>query len=110
MKLLLGHNLSLTLARSLADVYPDFFHVRDLGLQTVDDETVWNYAARHDLVIVSKDADFHQVSFLRGYPLKVIWIRLGNCRTSDIEALLRSREADVKQFVHDDEGVFLALG
>ena len=110
MKLLLDHNLSPTLVRSLADVYPDSLHVRDVGLQTADDETVWDYAVRHGRVIVSKDADFHQRSFLRGYPPKVIWIRLGNCRTSDIEVLLRSYGADVSQFVHDEEGAFLALG
>ena len=71
---------------------------------------LWDYAVLHGLVIVSKDADFHQRSFLRGYPPKIIWIRLGNCRTRDIEALLRSHGEDVRQFVRDEEGTFLALG
>ena len=72
MKLLFDHNLSPELVRSLADIQPDSLRVRDVGLQTADDETVWDYAALHGLVIVSKDADFHQRSFLHGYPPKII--------------------------------------
>src|SRR5262249_53854371 len=39
--------------------------------------SVWAYAAQHGYVIVSKDAEFHQRSFLLGPPPKVVWIRRG---------------------------------
>ena len=59
MRLLFDHNLSPTLVSSLCDVYPHSVHVREVNLHSVDDNTVWNYAIHHQLIIVSKDADFH---------------------------------------------------
>jgi len=44
-----------------------------------------------------------------GHPPKVVWIRRGNCSTVEIEAILRSREADLFAFERDDREAFLAL-
>ena len=88
MKLLFDENLSHRLASLLADLFPDSVHVRDIGLKASDDIQVWDYAKSNDLIIVSKDSDMHDRSFLYGYPPKVIWVRLGNCSTSDVEKLL----------------------
>jgi len=41
------------------------------------DAAVWAYALARGLTIVSKDADFHQRSFLHGAPPRAIWIRRG---------------------------------
>ena len=109
MKLLLDQNLSPRLAHTLAAIYPETAHVRDVGLQASDDETVWAYAAEHGFVIVSKDADFHQRSFVLGPPPKVVWIRRGNCSTVEIEEIVRSHEADLLTFERDDQEAFLAL-
>lgn len=81
MRLLLDQNLSFTLVQALADLYPDSAHVREVGLERADDDQVWRYAATRGLAIVSKDSDFRQMSFVRGHPPKVIWIRRGNCST-----------------------------
>ena len=78
MTLLLDQNLSPRLITVLGDLYPGSTHVRDAGLQAADDDTVWRYAAQHGFAIVSKDADFHERSFLLGHPPKVIWIGRGN--------------------------------
>jgi predicted nuclease of predicted toxin-antitoxin system len=94
----------------LADLYPDSTHVRDVGLSTADDDVVWGYAAQHGLTIVSKDADFHERSFILGPPPKVIWIRRGNCSTQEIAAMLRREYAAILAFETDAEGAFLALG
>ena len=85
-------------------------HVRDVGMAKADDVTVWDYALENELAIVSKDADFHQRSFLFGPPPKVIWIRLGNCTTGDIERLLRAQAAEILAFGDDPAAAFLALG
>jgi predicted nuclease of predicted toxin-antitoxin system len=61
-------------------------------------------------VIVTKDDDFRQRSFLRGHPPKIVWVRLGHCRTAEVEALLRAREADVRAFIDDPQLALLALG
>jgi predicted nuclease of predicted toxin-antitoxin system len=56
---------------------------------------------------VTKDADFHQRSFLFGHPPKVIWVRVGNASTAMIEALLRRRAGDVGVLSSDPESAFL---
>ncbi len=109
VRLLFDQNLPPRLVSSLSDLYPDSMHVRDLGLQAADDETVWAYAVEHGLAIVSKDSDFRQRSFLFGPPPKVVWIRRGNCSTTEIEAILRTYHDDLLAFDQDEEGSFLAL-
>lgn len=109
MKLLFDENLSHKLARRLDDIFPNSIHVRDVGLKATDDPLVWEYARDNDFMIVSKDVDMHDLSLVFGNPPKVIWVRLGNCSTSDVENLLR-REFDViKAFYADDTVSLLAL-
>lgn len=109
MKLLLDQNLSPGLIARLTDLFPGSVHVRDVGLQTSDDDSVWKFAIEHGLCIVSKGADFHQLSCLRGIPPKVIWIQRGNCSTLAIEQLLRTQTAAIIDFGADTEAGFLAL-
>lgn len=61
------------------------------------------------LAIVSKDADFQQLSFLFGAPPKVISIRRGNCSVSDIVELLRSNTDLVEAFDEDEDTTLLIL-
>ena len=109
MRLLFDQNLSHRLVQRLVDVYPDSEHVRDAGLAAAPDDAVWAYARDNGFVIVSKDADFHQRSFLYGAPPKVVWIRRGNCSTSDVELVLRAHVLAVFEFGADEEGSFLEL-
>ena len=109
VRLLLDENVSPQLVRALADLFPESTHLRDVGLSRATDDAVWTYAAPHGYVIVSKDAEFHQRSFLLGHPPKVVWIRRGNCSTRSIEALLRARHPDLVAFEADPDGSFLAL-
>lgn len=106
MKLLFDENLSPNLPRRLADLFPDSLHVRDIGMKATDDPIVWDYAKANHMMIVSKDADIHDLSLIFGNPPKVVWLRLGNCSTSDVESLLR-REFDVIRTFHEDEHVSL---
>lgn len=110
MKLLLDQNISYKLVSRLGDVYPGSTHVRQLGLEEADDLAVWNYARENDFVIVSKDEDFHQRSFLSGAPPKVVWLRLGNCTTQDIEDALRRNGVTLTEFAARDEAAFLVIG
>ncbi|HEX9284788.1 MAG TPA: DUF5615 family PIN-like protein [Nitrospirales bacterium] len=109
MRLLFDQNLSPRLVGVLADLFSGSTHVRNEGLQTADDDTLWNYAARRGFVIVSKDADFHQRSFVFGHPPKVIWIQRGNCSTDEIAAMLRRYHTDLLAFERDEVASFLAL-
>jgi predicted nuclease of predicted toxin-antitoxin system len=90
VKLLFDHNLSPALINRLQDLYPDSEHVYRLHLDQVPDTEVWEYARREKFLIVMKDADFSDLCLLRGFPPKIIWIRRGNCKTSDIAAILQN--------------------
>lgn len=83
--------------------------MRDVGLGAADDQVVWSYAAQNGLTIVSKDSDFQQRALLYGHPPKVIWVRLGNCTTTAVAALLRVRQADVLAFEADTTAALLVL-
>lgn len=109
MKLLFDQNLSHRLVAQLNDVYPDSSHVRNLGLQKASDTRIWNHAKDNDFIVVSKDADFHQRSFVLGFPPKVIWLRLGNCSTKAVEKVLREHQSEVATFAADMESAILIL-
>ena len=110
MKLLLDENLSLRLIESLADLYPGSDHVHNLNLGGANDSEVWDYAKLHGFAIVSKDSDFAERSVLEKNPPKIIWIRLGNCSTADVERLLRSIHEAIRIFLEEDEETCLLLG
>lgn len=109
MKLLFDQNLPPRLVERLADLFPDSTHVFTLGLDQSSDLEVWRYAHDNDFVIVSKDADFSELSLLRGYPPKLIWLRLGNCTTKEIEELLRANFTAIKQMNRDAAVGILSL-
>ncbi len=109
MKLLFDQNLSSRLVQALHDLYPDSAHLKDVGLESADDAAVWEYAKEHGFTITSKDFDFWQFSFTLGQPPKVIWVQLGNCTTSDVEAALRRRYNDLTAFDQDERESFLTL-
>ena len=110
MRLMFDQNLSPVLVGLLSDLFSGSIHVRDAGLQASSDEDVWNHDIQQQFVIVSKDSDFRQRSFLLGSPPKVVWIRRGNCSTNEIEAIIRSHYDDLLAFDQNEVAAFLALG
>ena len=109
MKLLFDENLSSKLPNRLRDIFPDSLHVRDVDMKATIDPIVWEYAKNNDLMIVSKDADMHDLSLVFGNPPKVIWLRLGNCSTVQVENLLRREFSAIESFYKDEDLSLLAL-
>ena len=109
MKLLLDQNISRKLVDLLNDLFPESGHISTILSENSDDREIWNFAKENDYVIVTKDDDFEQRNILYGHPPKLIWIRLGNCRTSDIELLLRRSIETLLAFNSDEEKSFLPL-
>lgn len=101
MKLLFDQNLSCRLVSRLADICPEASHVSLVGLDRDSDDHVWDYARANGYTIVSKDSDFSERSVLRGTPPKVVWLRLGNCTTGQIEAALRRYQSEIRAFIDD---------
>ena len=93
----------------IADLFPGSAHIKSVGLQEADDSSVWDWAKRHEFTIVSKDTDFHQRAILFGHPPKFIWLRVGNCPTSLVTSLLRSRYEIIHEFIHSEAESVLVL-
>ncbi|MEO0770184.1 MAG: DUF5615 family PIN-like protein [Cyanobacteria bacterium J06649_4] len=109
MRLLFDHNLSPRLVTRLADLYPDSQHVFLLDMGEASDREIWNYAQQHNFTVVTRDSDYNDLSLLRGFPPKVIWIRRGNCSTANIEALLRAAEKAIEEFGQSSSSGVLTL-
>ncbi len=101
MKLLFDHHLSHKVVRRLADVLPDSMQTRLLGFGTAVDSVIWEYARQHGFMAVTLDADYYDISLLRGHPPKLIWLRCGNQKTAFIEKLVRDHHPIIAEFEND---------
>lgn len=109
MKLLFDHNLSPRLVQRLADMFPDSTHVAIVGLERATDWEVWSYARDQEYVIVTKDADFNDLSVLYGAPPKIVWLRIGNTTTTQIEQVLRLHYTRIITFDEDTTASLLTI-
>src|ERR1019366_4936675 len=90
MKLLFDANLSPRLVQLLSDLFPSSTHMEHFANLDADDDEIWDYEIRNDFTIVTKDADFDDMSRLAVKAPKIVWIRRGNCSTSVIEHVIRA--------------------
>jgi predicted nuclease of predicted toxin-antitoxin system len=109
VKLLLDENLSDRIVEQIIDLYPGSAHVKALGLIQTNDTDIWSFAQQHGCTIVSKDADFHQRSLVFGHPPKVVFLRVGNCPTSQLTQLLRANYVLLSAFDADANASILVL-
>ena len=89
MTLFFDHNLSHKLVAHLADLFPDSTQTRLLNFGRTSDPQLWLFAKTHEFVFVTKDRDVAELAILRGAPPKVIWLRIGNCKTAAVERTRR---------------------
>jgi predicted nuclease of predicted toxin-antitoxin system len=78
------NQLPEALARFLAGRGVDCSHVLNIGLGQASDRKIWGYAAEHSMVLISKDEDFLYMSVKEMVTVRLVWIRLGNCRNRDL--------------------------
>ena len=109
MKLLFDANLSPALVAHLRTHYPGSLHVRDIGLDAGSDAEIWEYSKAEVFIIVSKDTDFRERSFVEGFPPKVVWLNLGNAGTMEITTRLRDAHAALADFVADPDESLLVV-
>lgn len=109
MKLFFDHHLSHKLVAKLADIFPNSTHTRLLDFGRTSDSDLWWYARDHGFIFVTKDEDIPELAVLRGAPPKVVWLRIGNCKTTAAERLIRRNILRIQQLVDDDERIILEL-
>jgi len=109
VKLLFDQHFSYRLVNQLGDLFPGSNQVRLLGMARHSDSDIWYYAQYHGYVLVTRDEDLVELGILRGAPPKIVWVRIGNSRTSDVERLLRQSFEDIAELVASPERVILEL-
>ena len=109
MKLLLDNNLSHKLAQRLSDIFPGSTHVMTENLDESKDQDIWSFAKENGFMIVTKDSDFNEIRLLKGFPPKVVWLRMGNCRVSDIEHVIRDKFIILREFHHNENSGIIEI-
>ncbi|MFK7946003.1 MAG: DUF5615 family PIN-like protein [Saprospiraceae bacterium] len=96
MRLLLDANLSWRLAKTLSDVFYYIVHVDKVDLPVpAKDMEIWEYAKKHDLMIVTNDEDYYYLLSQKGFPPKVILLRMGNQSTKEITKVLTKHQQEI---------------
>ena len=96
MTLLLDANLSWRLCQKLSQYFPGIRHVKDIGIATPStDDAIWEYAAANQCCIVTNDEDFLNILLKRGFPPKLVLLKMGNQSTKAVEEVLMKHVADI---------------
>ncbi len=103
MKLLLDENLSRRIVPFLETDFPGSSQVALIGLERASDEDIWRYARDNGFCVVSKDADFYDLSLVRGAPPKIIWLKIGNATKSAITQTLLSNKIYIEEMLAVDK-------
>ena len=106
MKLLLDANLSWRLAAGLTGHFGECIHVNKTTLpKPAKDTEIWNYAAANGYTIVTQDADFLNLFETRGFPPKIILLRVGNMSRGEAGEILVQSKSAIEDLAKDDYGL-----
>ena len=86
MKFLVDNQLPRELALWLVTQGHDAEHVMDRGQGQTDDRQLWSGALAEDRIMISKDEDFFILAMRVDDSGKLLWLRIGNCRTAALIA------------------------
>jgi predicted nuclease of predicted toxin-antitoxin system len=87
--------LPVRLAIFLRERGHDCVHLTDVGMESAADELIWKWCQTHGRVLISKDEDFVFLASRMGDGGKLLWVRLGNCRTRELLGVFSNHLDDV---------------
>ena len=106
MKLLLDANLSWRLTSILTKQFGECIHVNQTILpKPAKDEDIWDYAAANGYIIVTQDSDFLNLFETRGYPPKIVLLRVGNMGRKEAEQILIQAKSSIEDLEKKDYGL-----
>ncbi|HEY9340044.1 MAG TPA: DUF5615 family PIN-like protein [Hanamia sp.] len=74
----------------------DFLHVTKIT-KSISDKKIWEYALENNLIILTKDTDFHERILYKDPPPKVILFKLGNTSTPYLEEFLSRYWGEIEE-------------
>ncbi len=109
-KLLYDANISYRIKKKVDFIFRTTLHVTDTDLPVpAKDTEIWEWAKANDYIIVSYDEDFEFLSSLRGFPPKVILLRIGNQSTQFIADLLLKSADTIEVFCKNQKEGLLEI-
>lgn len=80
-------------------------HVLTLGMDEASDLEIWNYAAKGNWIVVSKDEDFLHLANRPGDSGKFLWVRIGNCRKKTLLAAFEREMQEIARLFDQGDRV-----
>ena len=84
MKFLIDNQLPKALAEHLSKRGHDCQHVLDAGFAKASDIAVCRYAEAQERILITKDEDSLYLANRPKSAIRLVWVRLGNCRKTGI--------------------------
>lgn len=97
MKFIVDNQLPIALARWLSSRGADAVHVIDLTLDTATDTDIWSRASAEERIVVSKDEDFFHLANRADDSGRLLWVRIGNCRTAQLLARFEAARQGIEE-------------
>jgi predicted nuclease of predicted toxin-antitoxin system len=106
MKLLLDANISWRLSPVLSEHFGECVHVNKTELpKPAKDTEIWNYALKNGYTIITQDSDFLNLFETKGFPPKVILLRVGNIDRKTAEIILLQAKSSILDLENGDYGL-----
>ncbi|MCD4794844.1 MAG: DUF5615 family PIN-like protein [Bacteroidales bacterium] len=107
MKFLFDQNISFRIIKLIIDYFPESTHILNVNLINSSDKEIWDYAKMHNYIIVTQDSDFNDLAVTKGFPPKIIWLKIGNLPTQSFADLLIELKKEIIEFLNSTEyGIF----
>jgi len=97
MRFFVDVQLPGTLARWLRGRGCDAVHALERELGQADDRALWRLAEEEERIMISKDEDFFILATRPGDSGRLLWLRIGNCRTADLLSLLNTKWSAIEE-------------
>jgi predicted nuclease of predicted toxin-antitoxin system len=89
---------------------PVLEHVKNIpSSQPATDEEIWEYAKTNACTIVTNDEDFLRLQMQRGFPPKLVLLRMGNQQTTFLKEVLLRRKNDIEALEVSEEYGFIEV-
>jgi len=106
MKLLLDANISWRLSSVLSEHFGECIHVNKTELpKPAKDIEIWNYAAVNGYTIITQDSDFLNLFETKGFPPKIVLLRVGNIDRKTAEEILLQAKSSIFELENGDYGL-----
>jgi predicted nuclease of predicted toxin-antitoxin system len=106
MKLLLDANISWRLTTVLSQHFGECVHINKTELpKPAKDTEIWNYAAANGYTIITQDSDFLHLFETKGFPPKIVLLRVGNIDKETAEKILLQAKSSIVDLENSDYGL-----